>query len=151
MVTTSSQFSNVMVAGITAILMAACASTGGASPDIAGHWQSMGISGNGNIEHAIDKDSIQRQGNMATFRDKKTVIDMSKENYSKTPAYKVAVGDWEMDCRRITFRLKNLQLFDAKGQSIGQYQYSSSDLRPMAVVRGSATEKQYEQVCGKKL
>lgn len=136
-----------------ALILAACAtgSSPDGSPDVSGNWQEVGLSGSGNVRHAIDQNSIRRQGGLATFRDKKTVIDVAQERYSNTPAYKVAVGDWEMDCARKTYRLNALQLLDSAGQSIGQYRYGSTDLRPMAVVRGSATEKQYELVCGQKL
>ena len=133
----------------SALVLAACAT--GSGPGVSGNWQEVGLSGSGNVRHAIDKDSIRRQGNLATFRDKKTVIDMAQEHYGNTPAYKVAVSEWEIDCARKTYRLSALQLLDTGGKSLGQYRYSNTDLRPMAVARGSATEKQYELVCGQKL
>lgn len=132
-----------------ALWLAACSLSGG--PGVSGNWQEVGLSGGGNVRHAIDKGSIRRQGALAMFRDKKTVINMAQEHYGNTPAYKVAVSDWEMDCTRKTFRLTALQLLDAQGKTIGQYRYTSAQLRPMAAVRGSATEKQFEQVCGGKL
>ena len=59
----------------TACVLAACATSSG--PKISGNWQEVGLSGSGNVRHAIDKDSIRRQGDVATFRDKKTVLDMA--------------------------------------------------------------------------
>lgn len=128
-------------------ILAACATSEG--PKVSGNWHDIGLSSSGNIRHAIDTDSIRRQGNLAVFRDKKTVIDIKQEHFSNTPAYKVAVGTWEIDCVRRTFRLTALQLLDTQGNTVSQAQYSVTDLRPMAVMRGSATEKQYHLVCQK--
>lgn len=130
-----------------AAALAACVTTEG--PNVPGQWKDIGLSSSGNIRHAIDTGSIHRQGNLATFRDKKTVLDMQQEHFSNTPAYKVAVGTWEIDCARRTFRLTALQLLDAQGKMLDQAQYSPMDLRPMAVTRGSATEQQYNLVCKK--
>lgn len=127
--------------------LAACATNNG--PTVAGQWRDIGLSSSGNVRHAIDTGSIHRQGNLAIFRDKKTVIDMKQERFSNTPAYKVAVGNWEIDCTRRTFRLTALQLLDERGNIVSQAQYSATDLRPMAVMRGSATEQQYNLVCKK--
>lgn len=130
-----------------AATLAACTLTG--TPNVPGTWQDIGLSVSGNIRHAIDTGSIRHQGNLAIFRDMKTVLDMKQEHFSNTPAYKVAVGTWEIDCTRHTFRLTALQLLDTQGKIISDTQYSATDLRPMAVMRGSATEKQYNLVCKK--
>lgn len=130
-------------------VLAACTSVQG--PHVPGNWQEIGVSANNNVHHAIDRDSIRRQGAVATFRDRKTVADPAQEHYIGTPPYKVAVGEWELDCGRKTFRLTAQRLLDAKGQTLSQSRYSASQMRPMPVSRGSASEKQYEMVCGQKL
>ena len=42
-----------------AAFLAACAGTG---TQVAGNWQEIGTTGNGNIKAAIDKSSIKRNG-----------------------------------------------------------------------------------------
>ena len=133
----------------TACLVAACATSSG--PSVSGNWQPLGEDGSGNIRHALDTSSIRHQGGLATFRDKKTIVDIKQERFNNTPAYKVAIGTWEMDCTRKTFRLSALQLLDERGSTVRQEQYNASQMRPMTVIRGSASEQQYKRVCGKSL
>lgn len=131
----------------TALLLAACAGT----PNVSGSWQDLGTTSNGNIKAAIDKSSIQRNGQLATFRDKKTVVRMSEERYTNTPRYKTAIGEWEIHCSNKTYRLTGLQLLDERGTVVSSQKYTATALRPMSVMSGSLTEKQYEIACGKKL
>lgn len=126
-----------------AALLAACAS----GPSVSGNWQDLGTTGNGNIKAAIDKSSIKRNGNLATFRDKKTIIKPSEERYVNTPRYKTAVGEWEIHCTNRTYRLTSLQLLDESGRELMKQQYTAAGLRPMSIMSGSITEKQFEAVC----
>lgn len=123
-------------------LLAACASNDGG-----GNWSSLGEANNGNIRTYIDKSSIQRNGNLVTFRDKKTVVNPREERFTNTPPYKTALGNWEFDCRNRTYRLTELTLLDNNGQQVSQQRYSAADLRPMQIMGGSLTEKQFEAVC----
>lgn len=132
------------VAPLLAVLLASCASTG---PNVSGSWKEIGVTSNGNIQASIDTASIRRSGNLATFRDKKTVLKPSEERYVNTPRYKTAVGEWEINCRNKTYRLTALQLLDERGQVLMNQRYTATDLRPMSVMDGSVTEKQYEAVC----
>lgn len=132
------------VAPLLAVLLASCASTG---PNVSGSWKEIGVTSNGNIQASIDAASIHRSGNLATFRDKKTVLKPSEERYVNTPRYKTAVGEWEINCRNKTYRLTALQLLDERGQVLMNQRYTATDLRPMSVMDGSVTEKQYEAVC----
>lgn len=130
-------------ASLTALL-AACASTG---PSVSGSWKEIGTTSNGNIKASIDTASIKRNGSLATFRDKKTVLKPSEERYVNTPAYKTAVGEWEIHCTNRTYRLTALQLLDEHGKVLMNERYTAAGLRPMSVMSGSITEKQFEAVC----
>lgn len=127
--------------------LTACASSGG----VGGHWQNIGTTSNGNIKVSVDKSSIQRNGALATFRDRKVVSDSNEERFVNTPRYKTAIGNWEMHCSNKTYRLTALQLLDEHGQTLTNERYTATNLRPMSVMSGTITEKQYEMVCGQKL
>lgn len=131
-----------------ALILAGCASTG---PSVSGNWKDLGTSSNGNIKNAIDKGSIKKNGNLVTFRDKKTVLKPAEEKFANTPKYKTAVGEWEIHCTNKTYRLTALQLLDEKGTVVTSQRYTAAAIRPMSVMNGSVTEKQFEEACGKKL
>ena len=126
-------------------LLAACSTTGG--PGTEGNWSRLGETGNGNIRAYIDKDSIVRNGDVVTFRDRKVVVKPSEERYANTPPYKTAIGTWEMNCRAKTYRLTQLLLVDKEGKPLTDQKYTASQLRPMQVMAGSITEKQYQAAC----
>lgn len=111
------------------------------------NWKELGESGDTNIQYAIDMSSIQRHGELVTFRDRKKVIDMSRQQFHHTPPFKYALGSWEVNCQHKTFRLIEVKLMDERGQVVNQAQYTMSDIRPMMIMRGSAAEQQYNQVC----
>lgn len=135
--------------GCTALIsfLTACASSGG----VAGHWQNIGTTSNGNIKVSVDKSSIQKKGTLVTFRDRKVVSNLNEERFVNTPRYKTAIGDWEIHCSNKTYRLTALQLLDEHGQPLTNERYTATNLRPMSVMSGTITEKQYELVCGQKL
>ena len=125
-------------------LLAACAS----GPSVEGSWQSIGESSDGNIKNYIDKSSIQRNGSLVTFRDKKTVVNASEERYVNTPKYKTAIGTWEINCTNKTYRLSALTLLDDGGKEVMKETYSAVSVRPMPIAgSGSIVEKQYQTVC----
>ena len=130
------------------LLLAACASSGSGS---GGNWQSIGTTSNGNIKVAVDKSSIKKNGALATFRDRKIINKLSEERFVNTPAYKTALADWEIHCTNKTYRLTALQLINEHGQTVSNEKYTATNLRPMSVMSGTVTEKQYELVCGNKL
>lgn len=72
-----------------------------------------------------------------------------QERFVNTPAYKTAVGEWEIHCRNKTYRLTALQLIDERGQVLMNERYTATNLRPMSVMSGTLTEKQFEVVCKK--
>lgn len=128
-------------------LLAACA--GG--PKVEGSWQSIGESNEGNIRNYIDKSSVKRNGNIVTFRDKKTVVKPAQERYVNTPRYKTAIGTWEIDCAKKTYRLSALSLLDESGKELLKQTYTPVNVRPMPVTEsGSIVEKQYQTVCSGK-
>ena len=138
----------LLAAAALVSLLAACTTTGG--PGTGGNWSSIGETSNGNVRAYIDKSSIVRSGNLVTFRDRKTVVKPDEERYVNTPVYKTAIGTWEMDCRNKTYRLNQLLLVDKSGKELVNQKYSAAELRPMQVMNGSITEKQYQAVCGDK-
>ncbi|WP_165007164.1 surface-adhesin E family protein [Neisseria yangbaofengii] len=131
-----------------ALILAACASSGDSS---GGNWQNIGTTSNGNIKIAVDKSSIKRNGQLVIFRDRKVISKPNEEKFVNTPAYKTALADWEIHCGNKTYRLTALQLLNDHGQTVTNQRYTATNLRPMSVMSGSITEKQYELVCGKKL
>ena len=138
----------MITAALAALVLTACETTSSIS---GGSWNSIGTISNGNIKVSIDKSSIRKNGNLATFRDKKTVSKMSEERFANTPAYKTAVSEWEIHCTSKTYRLTALQLTNDRGQVVANHRYTATDVRPMSIMSGTITEKQYETVCGKKL
>lgn len=126
-------------------ILAACTTTN--VPKASGSWIELGVSASGNIQYALDSGSIKRQGNMVTFRDRKTVIDPKQQYYSNTPAYKTALSTTQIDCSRKLFRVLDVELLDAHGELIRQDHFGETDLRPMGITSGSAAEQQYQHVC----
>jgi len=127
------------------------ASAAASGPSVSGDWESIGTISNGNIKVTLDKNSIKKNGVLATFRDKKTVSKLKEERFVNTPAYKTAIGSWEIHCSNKTYRLAALQLMDEHGRVISNQSYTPTSIRPMSVMSGTITEKQYETVCGHKL
>lgn len=134
------------------LLMAACTTVNSPTgPSVSGNWSSLGTVANGNIKVAVDKNSIRKNGNLVTFRDRKVVVKPGSHNYGNTPKYKTAIGTWEIHCTNKTYRLTALQLLDEKGTVVANETYTAAGLRPMSVQGGTITEKQFETACGKKL
>ena len=121
-----------------ALMLSACETTTTSSGG--GSWTNIGTISEGNIKVAIDRSSIKRNGALVTFRDKKTVSKLKEERFVNTPAYKTAIGS-----------LAALQLMDEHGRVISNQSYTPTSIRPMSVMSGTITEKQYETVCGHKL
>ncbi|MFC3531845.1 surface-adhesin E family protein [Vogesella facilis] len=110
-------------------------------------WVILGVSPNGNILHEIDKLSIRRKGTLTLFRDRKTIFNPKKENFLATPQHKQSINSWEVDCVASTFRLAAMQLLDENGREILSRTYNDSEIRPMPVVRQSASFQQLDYVC----
>ncbi|MDO5070563.1 MAG: hypothetical protein Q4D78_10325 [Neisseria zoodegmatis] len=135
-----------------ALSIAACSTVDSPTgPSVSGNWSSLGTTSNGNIKVSIDKNSIRKNGNLVTFRDRKVVVKPGSHNYANTPQYKTAIGTWEIHCTNKTYRLTALQLLDEKGTVVANETYTAAGLRPMSVQGGTITEKQFEAACGKKL
>ncbi|WMY92274.1 surface-adhesin E family protein [Snodgrassella communis] len=126
-------------------ILAACTTT--SVPKASGSWIELGISASGNVQYALDSGSIRRQGNLVTFRDRKIVIDPKQQHYNNTPAYKVALSTTQIDCSRKLFRILDVELLDIHGELIRQDHFTETDLRPMGITNGSASEQQYQRVC----
>ena len=86
-----------------ALILSACETTTTSSGG--GSWTNIGTISEGNIKVAIDRSSIKRNGALVTFRDKKTVSKLKEERFVNTPAYKTAIGSWEIHCSNKTYRL----------------------------------------------
>ena len=122
------------------ILLISCSTLNNSSSQ----WENIGTISNGNIHVYINKDNFKKNGNIIIFQDKKVVIDLKQERFANTPA-------WEIHCNNKTYRLSSLQLFDTKNVEISRQSYTASSLRPMSILSGTLTEKQYEIVCKRKL
>lgn len=130
---------------LCAVLLAVLA--GGCATGPGGDLQLIGETNNGNIKSYLYKSSVQRHGRTATFQEKKEVVKMSEERFVNTPAYKTAIGDWEIDCTNKTYRLKALKLMNERGGMVGTYSFSSVDLRPLPIPDNTLVYRQYQAVC----
>ncbi|KMN34435.1 MULTISPECIES: surface-adhesin E family protein [Chromobacterium] len=120
--------------------------TSGASPANA-DWQNLGVSPNGNILNELDKLSVRKQGQLVSFRDRKTIFNLKKENFLSTPRHKVSINSWQIDCSQRTFRLLDMVLFDENGRQIASFTYNDNQIKPMPVVQNSASYQQMLLVC----
>ena len=118
----------------------------GASPANA-DWQNLGVSPNGNILNELDKLSVRKQGQLVSFRDRKTIFNLKKENFLSTPRHKVSINSWQIDCSQRTFRLLDMVLFDENGRQIASFAYNDTQIKPMPVVQNSASYQQMLLVC----
>lgn len=110
-------------------------------------WENLGVSPNGNILNEIDRLSVRHQGNLASFRDRKTIFDMSKENFLSTPRHKVSINSWQIDCSAQTFQLTAMILFDENGRQVASFTYNDSQIKPKPVVPNTASYQQMLYVC----
>ena len=125
------------------LILAACASTGSG-----GSWVVIGESPDDNILHELDRDSIQRQGTVVTFRDKKTIRNPSKENFAKLPPHKVSLNTWEINCSSRQYRILATELQDKSGKAVYQQNFTGVESQKMAISKGSPAEQQAKMVCG---
>ncbi|PIT16952.1 surface-adhesin E family protein [Snodgrassella alvi] len=140
-----------LMASLTVCTILAACTTTSVPKKADGSWIELGVSASGNVQHALDSNSIRRQGNLVTFRDRKIVIDPKQQYYSNTPAYKTALSTTQIDCSRKLFRVLDVELLDAHGELIRQDHFGETDLRPMGITSGSASEQQYQRVCSHQL
>ena len=70
--------------------------------DAQGSWRSVGKLHGGNMEVFYDTGSLQQQGNTVSLRSRLVVRDTDKEPYLDTPHFKIAVNEWQMNCRSPT-------------------------------------------------
>lgn len=129
----------------TALLLSACA----AGPNVAGNWKHIGSTDNGNVRAYIDQNSIRKNGASVVFRDRKVVQNPERERYVNMPAYKTAVGTWEVHCTQKTYRLNALQLLAADGREVFVQTYPASMIKAAAIPAGSLTEAQWKTVCAR--
>ncbi|MDN0076757.1 hypothetical protein QU481_18020 [Crenobacter sp. SG2303] len=111
-------------------------------------WQNLGVSPNGNILNEIDKLSIKHQGNLVSFRDKKTIFNPKKENFLSTPVHKYSINQWQIDCQSHTYRLSSMTLYDEGNRPIASFTYNADQIKPAPVVQNSASYQQMLFVCG---
>ncbi|MBV8680734.1 MAG: hypothetical protein JO338_09845 [Aquitalea sp.] len=116
-------------------------------PQANADWENLGVSPNGNILNELDKLSIKQQGTIVTFRDRKTIFNLKKENFLSTPRHKTSINSWLIDCSARTFRLTAMVLFDENGRQIASYTYSDSQIKAMPVTQNSASYQQMQYVC----
>lgn len=116
-------------------------------PPMAGSWQHLGATNNGNVLVSYDTASVRKNGDFMLLRDRKIVINPALEKYDNTPRYKVAVNDWEFHCRNQSYRLAATQFLDDNGKVLLAQRFTPVDIRPMPISNGSISQKQYALVC----
>ena len=99
------------------------------------------------VMNELDELSIRRQGNRVTFRDRKTIFNLKKEDFQGSPRHKTSINTWEIDCARQTYRLQTMSLFDENGRLITRYSYSDRDLPATPITANTASHYQMKQVC----
>ena len=55
------------------------------------------------------------------------VRDTDKEPYLDTPHFKIAVNEWQMNCRGNTVRVTSSHFFDSKKQLLAKHEYGAQD------------------------
>ncbi len=152
--------SRAFLISLAALLAAGCAThTGpGGSESATGKagaaqqeadWQNLGVTPNGNVMNEIDKLSIKKRGSLVSFRDRKTIFNLKRENYGDTPRHKVSINNWQIDCQALTYRLLGMTLFDENNRVVASYSYNDKQLKPAAIIPNSASYQQMQFVCGK--
>jgi hypothetical protein len=111
------------------------------------NWENLGVSPNGNILNEIDRMSIQQHGSQVSFRDRKTIFNLKKENFLNTQPHKVSINSWQIDCAARTYRLTGMILLDEKGRAIASFSYNDEQIKPVPVVQNSASYQQMLYVC----
>lgn len=127
-----------------ALLLAACQTTQGTGDG--GKWKNIGQSANQNVSHELDTASIQRQGNVATFRERKVLKNPNLESTPNLPLFKTAINTYQMQCSNKTYRITATELRDDKGVVV--YQQNFGNQVPLQrITVGSPAQKQFEMVC----
>lgn len=138
-------FKKIIILSSISLLLAACASNSNTPETRAiGNWKTVGKIHSGNIEIAYDTGSITHHGKNTRLQDRKTVHDMSKENYLGTPSYKTAIAEWEFACSQRTHRIISARFWDNKGQLLAHQQYT---LSPMKIVTNTPSEALFQAAC----
>ena len=126
---------------------AAAGKSGAAQPEA--DWQNLGVTPNGNVMNEIDKLSVKKRGPLVSFRDRKTIFNLKRENFGDTPRHKVSINTWQIDCQALTYRLLGMTLFDENNRLVASYSYNDKQLKAAAIIPNSASYQQMQFVCGK--
>lgn len=144
---------NSILLASLAVVLAACGGGGAKKvttsiPPMAGSWQHLGATHNGNVLISYDTASVRKNGDFMLLRDRKIVVNPALEKYDdKTPRYKIAVNDWEFHCRNQSYRLAATQFLDESGKILLAKRFTPVEIRPMPISAGSISQKQYALVC----
>lgn len=143
---------NIVLLAIVSVVLTACGSSGksgvsSAIPPMAGSWQHLGATNNGNVLVSYDTASIRKNGDFTLLRDRKIVVNPALEKYADTPRYKIAVNDWEFHCRNRSYRLAATQFLDEKGTILSAQRFTPVEIRPMPISGGTIAQKQFDLVC----
>lgn len=144
---------NIVFLTLSALILTACGGTSSpagispAVPPMAGSWQHLGATHNGNILISYDTASVRKSGDFTLLRDRKIVINPALEKYNDTPHYKIAVNDWEFHCRNRSYRLAATQFLDDKGKILLANRFTPVEIRPMPISNGTIAQKQFELIC----
>ena len=133
-----------MMAAVCAMLaLSACQTTQVGS----GSWKSLGETANKNVTHEIDTQSIQKNGNVVTYRTRMVISDMRLESLPNVPPFKTAISSYQMQCKERSYRILDTELYNAQGTLVNKQTFSHQ-VGYNLVTEGSAAKKQHELLCG---
>ena len=131
-------------------LLAACAKPSPENKvvlDAQGSWRSVGKLHGGNMEVFYDTGSLQKQGNTVSLRSRLVVRDTDKEPYLDTPHFKIAVNEWQMNCRGNTVRVTSSHFFDSKKQLLAKHEYSAQDTAAVKPQPDTPAQSLWQAAC----
>lgn len=133
------------------LLLAACAGKNGmpayTAPAMSGTWKDIGAIERQNIVVAYETGSVRKNGAIARLRDRKIVVNPAKADYTGTPRYKIAVGEWEFHCTHRSYRLASVRYLDESGNPIREDRFTPTQIRHMPLTAGTIAEKQFNIAC----
>lgn len=132
-----SKSQTLWLALLPALWLAGCATT-------SSQWQQVGITEQGTIAYSVDKNSIQKQGNIAKFKaqTKYLKVNVAPQNF---PAHETTITTWEMNCLSGVYRPLQTELLDKNGKVIHSSTITA-DFQP-APSRETAMYRQRQLVC----
>ncbi|MBQ1837970.1 MAG: hypothetical protein II131_05430 [Neisseriaceae bacterium] len=110
-------------------------------------WKDIGVTEQGSVAYAVDKNSIKRDGQKVTFRSRAKYIKVNQLPVN-LPAHDSAITTWMMDCDSGKYRPVRTELLDKNGVSVYSSEIDNAQYQP-APSRETAMYRQRQFVCKK--